>query len=200
MAERGTWTTYKMVGFTWTLDGSLYHPNDTLALPKIATQNRIILADGSKAYVTPSTVFLNEPLTFVWYLDDGTTKTKLEAYVTNGNDIKIIDHNDVEYKGRFTSVESSLRVGMTDTYDIHAIFERMADVGSSSSSVSSSSSCSSSSSSSSSMSSSSSSSSSRSSSCSSSSSFSATMTILKTDLWDMEGISSSSSSSSSLGA
>lgn len=166
---RNTWVVYKIIGMTWTLDGTIYRPNDSMTLQKVATQSRVQLSDGSKAYVTPSIKYLNDQLTFIWYFDDGTTKTKIENYVNNQTDLQIVDHNSVGYYGRFISVSSALAVGMApDTFDVQAVFERMADIGSSSSS--SSSSCRSSSSSSSSSSLSSSSSSCRSSSSSSSSS------------------------------
>ena len=195
---RTNWTVYTIVSLTWTYDGTIYRPNESMELPKIATQTRVQLADGSKAYVTPSVLYLNDQITFIWFYDDGTTKTKIEGYVTNQTDLKIIDHNEDEYIGRFTSIESALQIGMTDTYDIQAVFERMVDVGSSSScSSSSSSSNSSSSSSNSSSSSSRSSSSSSSSKSSSSSSSSSSSNSSSSSSSSSSSISSSSSSNSS---
>jgi len=191
--ERGTWAVYKKVGVYWIRDGSIYRPNEDMQLPKTSTQVRMQLADGSKAFVTPSTLYLNQQLTMIWKYDTGTMKSKIETYITNQNDIKILDHLGTEYIGRFISVESGLYVGTEpDTFDVKAMFERMADISASSSSSSLSSSSSSSSSTSVSSSSSSSSSSSTSSSSSSSSSSS-----LSSSSSSSSSLSSSSSSSNS---
>ena len=138
---RGTWTIYKKVGTVWTPDGSLYRPNDDFSLQKVSTQKRVPLVDGSKAFVTTSTYYVNQPLVFQWYYEDGTTKTKVENYINNQNDLKIVDQNGDTYIGRFTSSEASLFVGVSpDVYDLKATFERMPDISASSSSSSSSSS------------------------------------------------------------
>ena len=63
--------------------------------------SKTTLANGNYAFVTPSVKFRDEPLVFTWYFDDGTTKSKVEAYVESQNDVKIIDHNAIEYVGRF---------------------------------------------------------------------------------------------------
>ena len=97
--SRGTWTTQIKVATVWTADGTIYRPNDNLAFPVVSSQNKTILADGAFAYITPSTKYRNEPIVFTWYFDDGTTKDKVEGYINAQNDVKIIDHNAVEYIG-----------------------------------------------------------------------------------------------------
>ena len=134
---RNSWSVYKKVGDLWISDGTLYRPNDNLSLQKLSVQTRVQLADGSKAFVTSHALYVNEPLVFQWYYEDGTTKTKIEAYITNQNDLKLVDQNSVEYIGRFISSGANLMVGTaTDTYDLQATFERMPDISASSSSSS----------------------------------------------------------------
>ena len=123
---RGTWVTQIKVATVWTADGTIYRPNDNLAFPVGSTQNKTVLANGNYAYITPSTKFRNEPIMFTWYFDDGTTKAKVEGYINAQNDVKIIDHNAIEYIGRFTSINITWVAGQdSDKYDIRASFERM---------------------------------------------------------------------------
>ncbi len=123
---RGTWITQIKSGGSWISDGTIYRPNSDLAIRKISTQSKTKLADGSNAYISPAIKYTDEPLAFVWLNDDGTTKTKVEGYITSRNDVKIIDHNANEYIGRFISIDPKWISGLADdTYDIRAIFEQM---------------------------------------------------------------------------
>jgi len=126
MSSRGTWTIEKKVSGTWTGDGSLYRPNASYTLPKLSTQTTVALADGDNAYVTPSTKYLDQPMNFIWYYDDGTTKTKIDTYMDNQSDVKIIDDLGNEFIGRFTSITPTRLVGQADeVYDIRVIFTIM---------------------------------------------------------------------------
>ncbi|KKM98131.1 hypothetical protein LCGC14_1161050 [marine sediment metagenome] len=123
---KGTWTCQIKSGGSWTADGTISRPNDSLPLPKVSTQNKVVLADGSFAFVTPSIKYRDEPLIFTWYFDDGTVKTKIEGYINSQNDVKLIDHNSREYVGRFTNISPTWLVGFsTDKYNIRASFEVM---------------------------------------------------------------------------
>lgn len=76
--------------------------------------------------MTPATKQVGEPIRFIWYEDDGTIKAKIEGYIDSQNDVKFIDHNSVEYIGRFVAVEPIWLVGVQpDTYDIIGTFEQM---------------------------------------------------------------------------
>ena len=126
---RSSWNIYKKVAGSWTLDGTIYKPNDSLDSLKITTQTKTLLADGNTAYITPATKYKDEPIAFVWYFDDGTVKTKIEAYIDAQNDIKIIDQNSKEYIGRFTAINSTWLIGYdTDRYDIKVSFEIMPSI------------------------------------------------------------------------
>ena len=125
MARTG-WTIEKKVGGTWTADGTIYAPNDDLNIEKGSTQSTVKLANGSNAYITPATKYIDGGLGFTWYWDDGTTKTKVEAYIVAQNDIRITDHDSNQYIGRFINISSTQVVGQNpDRYNISATFERI---------------------------------------------------------------------------
>jgi len=127
--SRGTWDVQIKTGGSWTSDSTIYRPNDSLGLGRLSTQSKTTLADGHEAFVTPETKYQEEDLTFIWYYDDGTVKSKIEGYITGGTDVKIIDHDNNEYVGRFSRIDSTWLVGLdSDKYDIRAIFTRMPSI------------------------------------------------------------------------
>ncbi len=128
MARTG-WITQIKSGGSWIADGTIFRPNDNLSIPKTSTQNSMPLSDGSLAFISPSTKFIDDPMVFTWFWEDGTTKSKVEAYIENQNDVKIIDHDSNEYIGRFVSIDSVQIVGEDpDVYDIKASFVIMPDL------------------------------------------------------------------------
>lgn len=125
MARTG-WAIEKKVAGIWTADGTIYRPNDDLGLSRASTQVTVKLNDGSNAYITPSTKYIDAPLSFMWFWDDGTTKAKVEAYIVAQDDIRITDHDSNLYIGRFTGIDVTQVVGQDpDRYNISATFERM---------------------------------------------------------------------------
>jgi hypothetical protein len=124
---RKTWTTYiKDSSGAWVLDTSLPRPNDVFRLPLTSTQVKVKLANGDNAFITPEVKSEKRTLSFTWLADDGTIKTQIETYINNQEDIKIIDHNNNIYIGRFISIESNWVLGVEpDEYDITAILEQM---------------------------------------------------------------------------
>lgn len=124
--SRGTWNCQKKVSGSWQSDGVIFRPNDTYTLSKSSTQSTVQLVDGSNAYITPSTKYLDGAITFVWFYEDGTTKTKVEDYIDNQDDVKITDDLGNNFIGRFTIIDSTRSVGISEErYDIRAVFERM---------------------------------------------------------------------------
>lgn len=126
---RGTWDIAIKSGGSWVSDGTIYRPNSGYNLQTQSTQTKTRLANGDNVYVTPSTKYVDAPITLIWYWDDGTTKTKLETYLHNQTDIRITDDLGNIYYGRFISVVANRMVGQSDElYDITAIFERMDNI------------------------------------------------------------------------
>lgn len=127
--SRGTWNIQKKVGGSWTADGTLHRPNDDFLIPKISTQNKSKSADGDNLYFTPSTKYLDEPIVFTWFADDGTVKTKVEGYIDNQNDVKITDDLGNTFIGRFINITPTRIHGLSnEEYDIQATFEIMPDL------------------------------------------------------------------------
>jgi len=121
---RNTWSIYIYSGGSWVADGSIYVPNDTLTLGLTSTHNKIVLADGDEAFITPETKYNKNPVTFIWYDDDGTMKSKIEGYVQNNTKVKIVDSNSEEHIGRFKQIRARWLVGESpDKYDIEADFD-----------------------------------------------------------------------------
>jgi len=124
--SRSYWNLYSKATGSWVADGTIARPNEDLELPRHSTQIDFKLADGSEAAITPSTKYLRESLTLTWYYDDGTVKDKIEGYINNQTSVKIVDHNSVEYVGRFTYCKPTWLVGTDgDYYDVEATFKIM---------------------------------------------------------------------------
>lgn len=121
---RSNWNIY-IYNDGWVSDGTIYRPNDTLRLGISSTQQKIQLADGDNAFVTPENKYNEDDFTLVWYEDDGTVKNKIETYVKNNSKLKIVDHLGNEYIGRFVSIRVNWIKGISpDRYDIEADFMR----------------------------------------------------------------------------
>jgi len=124
--SRGIWNIETKSGGSWVSDGTIYRPNESMSVKTTSTQKMIQLANGNYAFVTPSTLYNVEPLNFIWFFDDGTTKTKIEGYIQNHSDLKITDHNSDIYYGRFTDLDITWLRGYSDNkYDVSAIFTRI---------------------------------------------------------------------------
>ena len=124
--SRTTWAISKKVAGVWTSDSTLNKPNEDTDIQKESTIRTVQLANGSEAFVTPTTKILAKDINFAWVYDDGTMKTKVEAYITAGDSLKITDHNAVIYYGKFIAINSTWLVGIDgDYYDIQATFKIM---------------------------------------------------------------------------
>ena len=126
MAEYTYWNIY-IYGSAgeWESDGTIRKPNDNLSLNVTSTQTKVVLADGSNAFVNPEVLYTKDSLNFIWMEDDGDLKAQIESYIANGDYIKIVSETAGDFIGRFTSVSVVWLKGVADTFDISAIFERM---------------------------------------------------------------------------
>ena len=112
-------------GSTWYTDTPLRRPNDNLTVDLSSTQAKLTLADGSTTYVNPEVKSTKEAITFIWLEDDGILKAQVEAYINNGDYLRITTHTAEEFIGRFVKISRVWLKGVADTYDISATFERM---------------------------------------------------------------------------
>jgi len=124
---RTNWNVYfRESGESWTADGTIPAPNSDLNIPVVSTQIKLKGADGDNLFVTPPTKFVKELLEFVFINDDGTIKNKIDAYIQNQTNLKIVDSDSVEYIGRFISLIPAWIVGLSpNTYDLRVTFEQM---------------------------------------------------------------------------
>lgn len=121
---RSEWSIeYQSSGLLWIADGTIYTPNDNFARELISTQTTVILANGSKAYVTPEIKYNYGTISFIWYDDDGTMKDKISSYITNQEKLRITTALSEQIIGKFISLRYTLLLGIDTTYDLEAVFE-----------------------------------------------------------------------------
>jgi len=122
---RGTWNVSKWNGTSWDAELPMYRPNENLAIERISTQNKIVLADGSKAYFIPETKYSKEPMTMQFFEidNDDAFWGRMEDYVENNDYLKIIDHLGTETTGKFVSIKRVWLTSVEDTYDLELVFE-----------------------------------------------------------------------------
>jgi len=122
---RSYWSiSYQASGGGWVADGNIPRPNENFNRSTVSNTQVMMLADGSKAFVTPEVYYQKGQLGFVWYHDDGTYKTKIEDYIKNHEYLKITTHLAEDMIGRFISITATHLIGISpDAYDIEAGFE-----------------------------------------------------------------------------
>jgi len=109
----------------WILDTSLPRPNEDLETLYISTQQKIKLANGSNAFVTPEIKRVKEPITMTWINSTSVLRSQIETYMLNGDKLRITTHTGETFIGKFISMKRVWFAGMSDTYDIQIVFERI---------------------------------------------------------------------------
>lgn len=125
---KSNWTVSSWNGSIWVADGNIYAPNEAFEDMLVSTQNKIPLADGDFGFVLPSTKYHEEPVKFIWLeipYSDVAFKTKISNYVINATYLKITDSLSSTYIGRFTYLRRIWLLGVANTWDLEAGFERM---------------------------------------------------------------------------
>ena len=121
-----TWTIeVEQSGGGWTIDTAISRPNQDVETEYISTQQKLRLANGSNAFVTPETKRLKEP--FQMFFADTTSafRTQIENYILNGDKVRITSHTNETFIGRFISMRRIWLVGISpDAYDVQITFER----------------------------------------------------------------------------
>lgn len=126
--SRNTWTVEILESNNvYSSDGTIYRPNEDLEIQLNSTHNKIILADGSFAFVTPENKSNKGQLTFVWYnIDDSDgIISKIENYIDNGDIIRITTHLSHTYTGKFIYLTKTHLTGIEDTFDIQTQFDQL---------------------------------------------------------------------------
>ena len=126
MTTRTSWTVESWNGSSWDSATSIYRPNEPLSIDLTANQQKLILADGSQAFVSPENKIVRDPLRFIWLeieADDSFVNTIL-GYVNNQNYLRITTHLSEQLIGRFISIRRIHLSGVEDTYDFESAFDR----------------------------------------------------------------------------
>jgi len=120
---RGTWAIARKILGVWTVQTAIYRPNANLPVEQVSTQAKTMLANGGWGYIVPEVLSNASMLKLNWGYLPKTYKDQIDAYVTNLYDIRITDHNNTIYYGRFTKITATWLVGEDDKYDVAADFE-----------------------------------------------------------------------------
>ena len=125
---RNTWQIEKKNG-TWANDGTIYRPNTDTDIGAVSTQIKLKLADGDQGFIMPSTKYIKNPISFEWLNieESDSFRAKIEAYITNGDYLRITTHLSETFTGRFISVKRVWISGIEDAYDLEANFEIMSN-------------------------------------------------------------------------
>jgi len=125
---RTTWTVENWNGSGYDADGTIYTPNESQSDDLTSTQTKLGLANGSQTFMLPATKYNKEALRFVWLEipeSDIAFKNKISNYVINANYLRITDPLSNTYIGRFVYIRRIWILGVDNTWDIEAGFERM---------------------------------------------------------------------------
>jgi len=118
--------TYDSSNDTWIADGQIPAPNNTLTLGLSSTLQKIDLADGDEAIISPEVKYKKSNITFTWVSsgenDLSSLITKIENYIQNHTKIKIVDSQSTEHIGYFTNIRKNWIVGVSTTFDVEADF------------------------------------------------------------------------------
>lgn len=127
--SRNSWNVFVLEsGNVWTLDSSIFVPNNTegLDFEEVSTQIETTMIDGSKGYVTPENKYSKLPLNFSWYQVTQSFCEQVRNYQRNGDSLKIVTGiSGRDFIGRFTSVRPMWLTGHEDLYDLEAVFTQM---------------------------------------------------------------------------
>jgi hypothetical protein len=119
------WTIYKKIGTSWVEDGTIPRPNDDMDEDTVSNIQVISLYDGSEVVIMPEVPAVKGAFVMEFAYDDGTVRAKIQAYIDNGTQVKIVTHiSAVEYIGFFLGVKPKWKVGESpDLWDVQAVFK-----------------------------------------------------------------------------
>jgi len=124
---RNTWQTSYWNGSTWVVDTPLYRPNSNTDIDLTSTQQKIAVADGSNAFMSPETLYVPQDITFEFleiYPSDP-FYTKMISYIKNQTYLRITTHLGETFTGKFLSLKRVWIASVDDTFDFQCIFQRM---------------------------------------------------------------------------
>ena len=106
-------------------DGTIYANNQNIDEKIISTQQKIVLADASKAFVGFEHKTQLEVVDFFWAGVDSDFISKIETYIGNNDNLRITASTGTVFQGHFITYQKTWIVGTNPVeYDITASFER----------------------------------------------------------------------------
>ena len=124
--SKGTWTIEVMDSSgTYVNDGTIYVTNQNIEEKIISTQQKIVLADASKAFVGFEHKSQLEVVDFFWADVDITFINKISIYIENNDNLKITTAQGTVFQGHFITYQKSWIVGTYPVqYDLIVSFEQ----------------------------------------------------------------------------
>ena len=124
--SRNTWVIEVMDSSgVYVNDGTVYVTNDNIEEKIISTQQKIVLADASKAFVGFEHKSQFEIVEFFWADVDSAFITKIETYIGNNDNVRIITTQGTIFRGHFITYQKTWFSGCDPIeYDILVSFER----------------------------------------------------------------------------
>jgi len=109
---------------TYTLDGTIPRPNENLETEVISTRQKIALANGSSAFVSPETKSVKQPFTMFFADTTSALRSQIQDYIDVDDRVKIITHTGEQFIGKFMNMKRVWLIGVEpDSYDIQVTLE-----------------------------------------------------------------------------
>lgn len=106
-------------------DGTIYVTNQNIEEKIISTQQKIVLADASKAFVGFEHKSQFEIIEFFWADVDTTFISQIETYILNNDNLRIITAQGTVFQGHFITYQKTWIVGTYPVqYDLIVSFEQ----------------------------------------------------------------------------
>lgn len=124
--SKGTWAIeLQDSSGTYVNDGTIYVTNQGIEEKIISTQQKIVLADASKAFVGFEHKSQLEIVDFFWADVDDAFITKISNYIANNDNVRIITAQGTVFQGHFITYQKTWIVGTDPVeYDLTVSFEQ----------------------------------------------------------------------------
>jgi hypothetical protein len=124
--SKGTWLIeIQESSGTYVSDGTIYVTNQNIEEKIISTQQKIVLADASKAFVGFEHKSQLEIAEFYWADVDTTFINKIATYIANNDNLRITTSQGTVFQGHFITYQKTWIVGTNPViYDLTVSFEQ----------------------------------------------------------------------------
>ena len=109
---------------TYTADGTIPVPNADLETQIVSTMQKIRLANGDDAFVTPETKYNKQPFGMLFVMTTADFRTKITNYIANSDKVQITADTGETFTGKFIDMKRVWFSGRDDEYDVTVAFEQ----------------------------------------------------------------------------